>query len=122
MYRVFFINISDFLSSLCLLVLHLFESIKEFSSGIFFFSKLFIFALGVLIFVFLTTSLSTTSLTFFKFTGITSDLPISKSSTFVFKWLKLVGTLTKLLMSSLLTSAFKKVKNFLQLNQMYQRL
>ena len=122
MYRVFFINISDLLSSLCLPVLHLFESIKEISPGFFFFSKLFIFVLGVLIFWFLTNSLSTISLTFFKFTGMTSDLPIPKSSTFVFKWLKLVGTLTKLLMSSLSTLAFKKVKKLLQLNQMYQRL
>ena len=50
-------------------------------------------------FVFLTTSLSTTSLNFFKSIGTVFNLPTSKSSTFVLKLLKLVGT--SLLVSSL---------------------
>ena len=64
-------------------------------------------------FVSLTTSLSTTSLNFFKSTGTVFNLSISKSSTFVFKFFKLLGTLTNLLMSSLSTSAFKATKSFL---------
>ena len=64
-------------------------------------------------FVFLTTSLSTTSLSFFKPTRTVLNLPTSKSSTFVFKIFKLVETLTSSLMSSLLTSALKSVKSFL---------
>ena len=40
-------------------------------------------------------------------------LPTSKSSTFVFKLLKLVRILTSLAMSNLSTSAFKAVKSFL---------
>ena len=51
-------------------------------------------------FVFLTTSLSATSLIFFKSTGTVFILPTSKSSTFVFKLLKLVGTLVSLLLFS----------------------
>ena len=42
-------------------------------------------------FVFLTTSLSTTSLNFFKSTGTVCNLPSSKSTTFVFKLFKLDG-------------------------------
>ena len=60
-------------------------------------------------FVFFTTCLSTTSLGFYKSTGIVLNLPTSKSSTFVFKLFKLVGTLTNLLMSSLSASAFKTI-------------
>ena len=41
------------------------------------------------------------------------NLPTSKSSTFVFKLFKLAETLTKLLISSLLTSVFKATKSFL---------
>ena len=64
-------------------------------------------------FVFLTTSLSTASLKFFKSTGTVFSLPTSKSPTFVFILFKIVGTLTSLLISSLLTSAFKEMKSFL---------
>ena len=78
-----------------------------------FFSKLFTFAFSELNFVFLTTSLAITSLYFFKSIGLVFNLPISKSSTFLFKLFKLVGTLTNLLMSSLSTSAFKAIKSFL---------
>ena len=39
-------------------------------------------------------------------------IPTSKTSTFVFKLSKLVGTLTNLLMSSLSPSAFKATKSF----------
>ena len=63
-------------------------------------------------FVFLITSLSTTSLNFFKSTGTVFSLPTSKSSTFAFKLFKLVRTFTSLLMSSLSTSAFKAMKSF----------
>ena len=64
---------------------------KVVASGVFF-SKLITFILSVLSFVFLTTSLSTTSLTFFKSTGTVFNLPTSKSSTIVFKLLRLIGT------------------------------
>ena len=63
-----------------------------------FFFKLFTFAFSVLNFLFLATSLSTTSFTFFTFTGIVFSLPKSKSSAFVFRlfklqsWTKLVET------------------------------
>ena len=63
-------------------------------------------------FVFLTTSLSTASLNFFKYKG-TIHLPTSKLSAFAFKLSKEVGALTNLLMSSLSTSTFKAVKSFL---------
>ena len=63
--------------------------------------------------MFLTTSLSTISLNFFKSTGTVFSLPTSRSSTSVFKLFRLVGTLVSLLMSSLSTSAFKVVKSFL---------
>ena len=53
----------------------------------------FTFVFSVLKFVFLTTSLSTTLPNFFKSTGANFNLPTSKSSTFVFKLFKLVGTL-----------------------------
>ena len=83
--------------------------IKVVASEIFF-SKLFTFVFGVLNFVFLTTSLSTTSLNFYKSTGAVFNLPASKSSTIAFKLFKLVQTLTGLLMSNLSTSAFKALK------------
>ena len=63
--------------------------------------------------MFLTISLFTTSLNFFRFTGTVFDLATSKASTFVFKLFKLVGTLTNLLMSSLSISAFKAIKYLL---------
>ena len=63
--------------------------------------------------MFLTTSLSTTSLTFFKSTGTVFNLPTSKSSTTVFKLFRLVGTLVSLLMPVLSMSAFKAIKSFL---------
>ena len=66
----------------------------------------------MLSFVFLTTSLYTKSVTFFKSTETVFDLPISQSSTFVFKLFELVGTLTNLLISNLSTSAFKARKFF----------
>ena len=65
-----------------------------------FFSKLFTFVFSVLNFIFLKTSLSTISVNFFRSAGRFSCLPTSTSSTFVFKFLKLVATLTILLMSS----------------------
>ena len=70
--------------------------IKVVASGIIL-PKLFTFIFSVLNFVFLTASLSTTSLNFFKSTGIVLNLPISRSSTFVCKLFKLVGKLTSLL-------------------------
>ena len=62
--------------------------------------------------VFLTTSLSTTSLVF-KSIGTVVNLPTSKSSTFVSELLKLVGTLTSLAIPNLSSSAFKPKKSFL---------
>ena len=59
-------------------------------------------------FLFFITSLSTASLNFFKSTGTVFNLPTSKSSTFVFILLELVGTLVSLLISSLSTSALKQ--------------
>ena len=67
----------------------------------------------VLNFVFLATSLSTTSLNFVKSNGAVFSLLPSKLSTFVFKSFKLVGTLTSLSISNLSTSAFKAKKSFL---------
>ena len=64
-------------------------------------------------FVFLKTSLYTISLNFFKSTGTVFNLQASKSSSFVFKLFKLVGTLTSWLMSSLSTSAFKGIRYLL---------
>ena len=64
--------------------------------------------------VFLTTSLSTTLTNFFKSIG--KVFKTSKLSTFAFKLIKLVGTLTNLLMSSLLNSNFKLMNLFKQLN------
>ena len=75
-----------------------------------FFSKLFTFVFGVLNFVFLTTSLSTRSLNFYKSAGEVFNLPASKSSTIAFKLFKLAQRLTGLLMSNLSTSAFKAIK------------
>ena len=64
-------------------------------------------------FVVITTSLATTSHNFCKSTGTVFNLPSSKSSTFVFKLFKLVGTLTSLLITYLSNSAFKAIKSFL---------
>ena len=100
-----------FLSKFCLSVLYWFMWIKAVPSGIFL-SKLFTFVFSVE-FVFLITSLSTTSLYVFKPTGTVFNLPTSKSPTFVFKLFKLVETSVSWFMSSLLTSAFKVRKNFL---------
>ena len=63
--------------------------------------------------MFLATWLSTASLNFFKSTGTVFISPISKSSTFVLKLFKLVGTLNNFLISNLSTSAFKATKSFL---------
>ena len=63
-------------------------------------------------FVFLTTSLYTTLLNCFKPAGTAFDLPISKSSKFVFELFNLVGTLTNLLRSSLSTLALEAIKSF----------
>ena len=52
----------------------------------------------------------------FKSTGTVFNLPISKSSTFVFKLFNLVGTLTNLLISRLSNLAFKATKMFKQLS------
>ena len=68
------------------------------------FYKLFTFVFSLLNFAFLTTSLSTTSLIFFKSAGTAFNLLTPKSSTFVFKLLKLVRTLSNLLMLNLSTS------------------
>ena len=86
--------------------------IKVVASGMLF-SKLFTFVFSVLNFVFLATSLYTTSLNFFNYTGTVFNLPKPKSSTFILKSFKLVGTLASLLMSSFPTSAFKAMKFFL---------
>ena len=64
-------------------------------------------------FLSLTNLLSTQSLNFFKPTETVFILLTYKSSTFVLKLLKLVGTLVSLSMSSLPTSAFKAIKSFL---------
>ena len=66
---------------------------KAVASGIFS-CKWFTFVFSVLNSVFLTTSLSTTSLNFFKSTGSVFNLPTSRSYTFAFKLNKLVETLT----------------------------
>ena len=63
-------------------------------------------------FVFLTTSQSTASLNL-KSTGTAFNLPTSKSFTYVFKLLKIVGTLLSLLISSFSATAFKAIKSFL---------
>ena len=60
---------------------------------------------SVLNFMFLTTSLSTTSLNCFNSTGTVFNIITFKSSIFAFKLFKLVGALNNLLMSSLATSA-----------------
>ena len=59
-----------------------------------FFSKLFTFVISMLNFVFLTKSLSTTSLNFFKSTGTVFNSPTSELSTLVFKLFKLVEHLS----------------------------
>ena len=46
-------------------------------------------------------------------TGTVFNLPSPKSSIFIFKLFKIVGTLINLLMSSLSNSAFKATKSFL---------
>ena len=71
------------------------------------------FVFSVLNFVFLTTSLSSKTLDFFKSTGIVFNLPTSKSFTFIFKLFTPVGKLASLLMSNLSTTAFKAIKSFL---------
>ena len=87
--------------------------IKVVASGILF-SKLFTFLFNLLNFLFLTTTLFTASLIFFKSTGTVFNLkPKSKASNFVFKLFKPVGTLTSLLMSGLWTSDFKAIKSIL---------
>ena len=93
-------------------MLYWFIWINEVVSGAFF-SKLFIFVFSVLNFVFLTTSLVTTSVNFFGNTGTVFNLTTYKSPTIVFKLFILVGALTNLLMSSLWTSAFIAIKSFL---------
>ena len=63
--------------------------------------------------MFFTTLFFATSLKFFKSTGTVFNLPTSESFIFVLKLLKLVGTLTNLLMPSLSTSAFEVTKSLL---------
>ena len=89
----FYMNISKCDSKLCLPALYWLMWIKVVTSQIFLYI-LFTFVFRVLNFLFLTTSLSTTSLNFFKSTGRVFNLPSSESSTLVFKLFKLVGTLT----------------------------
>ena len=64
-------------------------------------------------FLFFTTLFFITSLKFAKSMETVFNITASKSSTFIVKTLKLVGTLTNLLMSSLLTPAFKAKKKLL---------
>ena len=71
------------------------------------FSKVSTVVFSVLNFVFLTTSLSTTSLNFSKPTVF--NLSTSKTSTFVLELSELVN----LIISSLWTPAFKAIKSFL---------
>ena len=82
---------------------------KIVAPGILFY-ELFTFVLSVLNFVFLTTSLSTTSLIFFQVYRNSFEFT---NSTFVFKLFKLVGTLTNLAISNLSASIFKAIKSFL---------
>ena len=74
--------------------------------------KLFTFVSSVLNFVFLTTSLSTALLNYFKSTGKVFNFSTSNAFTLAFKLFKLFGTLVILLMSSLWNSAFKAIKSF----------
>ena len=62
---------------------------------------------------FFTTSLFTTSLNFFKSSGIVFHLSTSKLPNFLKTLFKPVGTLTNLLMFRLSTSAFKARKSLL---------
>ena len=71
-------------------------------------------------FMFLITSLSTTSIKLG--TGTVFNLQRYKSFNVVFKLFKVVGTLTNLLMKSFSTSVLNAMKYFKQLNMMYQRL
>ena len=71
-----------------------------------------LFIFSVLIFSFSKTLLSTVSLNVFKSTGSVFNFPISKSSTFVLKLFRLVGTLTSLIISYLSTSDFIAIKCF----------
>ena len=64
-------------------------------------------------FVFLTKSLYTASLNFFKSIGTVFSLSTSELFTFVFRLFKLVGTLINLLIYILSPSAFKAIKSFL---------
>ena len=64
------------------------------------FYVLITFVFTVLNFVFFTTSLLTASFNFLQSTGTVFNAPTSKPSTFAFKFFKIVGTLTNLLMSS----------------------
>ena len=63
--------------------------------------------------MFLTNSLSTTSVNIFKSTGTVPNLPTSKSPSFVYKLFKLVEILTNFLMCNLSTLAFKAIESFL---------
>ena len=89
----FYMNISNCDSKLCLSALYWLIWIKVVTSEIFLYI-LFTFFFRVLSFLFLATSLSTTSLNFFKSTGRVFNLPASESSTFVFKLFELGGALT----------------------------
>ena len=75
----------------------------------------FVPVFNVLYTAFSTTSLSITSLNFFKSLGTVSNFPTSNLSAFLSKSksFKPVETLTHLLMSSLPTSPFKAIKCFL---------
>ena len=90
-------------------MLYWFMWIEVFASAILF-SKLFTFVFSVLNFVISTKSLSTTLLNFFKPRGTVFKLSTSKSSYFVSKLFKLLGTLPNLLLSSLSTSDLKAMK------------
>ena len=81
------------------------------ASGILF-SKSFTFVFSVLNFVYLTISLSTTSLIF---SGLQEQFLIYQHLNHLllfFKLFKLVGTLTNLSISNWSTSAFKAMKSF----------
>ena len=89
---IFYQDFQFFLSKFCLSVLHWLIWTNVVGSGIFF-SKLFNFVFNVLNFAFSTTSLSTTSLNVFKFTGTVFNFPTFKRSTFVLKLFRLIGKL-----------------------------
>ena len=109
---IFYQHLQFFFSKYYLSALYWLMRITVVESGTFL-SNLYTFIFSVLNFVFFTTWFSTKWFNFFKSIEKMFNLPASKSSSFVFKLFKLVGTSINLLMSSLSTSAFKATKTFL---------